>query len=405
MPGQRTTVLAAFGNPLLDIIVNDSEGALVDRFCLEREIAQEVDTHGIGLYETVTKRSDVEYAGGGCALNTARVFQWLSGVSNESVFLGGLGKDEAGDILETLVNKDGVLTSFAKHQDLSTGHCIALVDGAERTLCANLGAASKYETEDLWTSKNTLVLKSTKVIYVEGYFLAHSFTTTLELANYAHKNKITFVFNLCGEYVCEDIEYVENVLKILPFIDIMFGNKSEFDVFINTVESKLDVSSSVVSHLRKMISAEEFDSVEMNIETLCDTTRDDDPSKSLLVIVTEGCEPVQCYTIGSTLSTISVPVPKLPKDSIKDTIGAGDSFISGFIYAFVHEGDLNECVEYAIWTAQEIIQQVGVTLPRTRPRRHFLEPNRKKKKPKRTSSCGQDTEHLRPSLERKKIKS
>ena len=56
MPGQRTTVLAAFGNPLLDIIVNDSEGALVDRFCLEREIAQEVDTHGIGLYETVTKR-------------------------------------------------------------------------------------------------------------------------------------------------------------------------------------------------------------------------------------------------------------------------------------------------------------------------------------------------------------
>ena len=282
----------------------------------------------------------------------------------QSFFLGGLGKDEAGDILETLVNKDGVLTSFAKHQDLSTGHCIALVDGAERTLCANLGAASKYETEDLWTSKNTLVLKSTKVIYVEGYFLAHSFKTTLELANYAHKNKITFVFNLCGEYVCEDIKYVENVLKILPFIDIMFGNKSEFDVFINTVESKLDVSSSVVSHLRKMISAEEFDSVEMNIETLCDTTRDDDPSKSLLVIVTEGCEPVQCYTIGSTLSTISVPVPKLPKDSIKvscrnnndlydiyslqDTIGAGDSFISGFIYAFVHEGDLNECVEYAV---------------------------------------------------------
>ena len=232
------------------------------------------------------------------------------------MFLGGLGTDESGDILETLVNKDGVLTSFAKHQDLPTGHCIALVDGAERTLCANLGAATKYDTSDLWNSANITMLQNTKVIYVEGYFLAHSFETTMELATFAQRNQITFVFNLCGEYVCEDITYVENVLKILPFVDIMFGNRSEFDVFINTVEAKPDTPHSVIKNLRAMITGEGVENLDMKIENICESPVKSKP-KSLIVVVTEGCQPVQCYSIGDRLKTISVPVPRLDKDMVK----------------------------------------------------------------------------------------
>ena len=92
---------------------------------------------------------------------------------------------------------------------------------------------------------------------MEGYFLSHSPDAALELAVFAQQHKITFVFNLCGEYVCEDIGYVENVLKILPYVDIMFGNKSEFDVFVNTVEAKLETSSSLIQKLRAMITGTE----------------------------------------------------------------------------------------------------------------------------------------------------
>ena len=49
------------------------------------------------------------------------------------MFLGGLGHDTSGHMLQSLVEKDGVLTTFARHQDLPTGHCIALVRGAEET--------------------------------------------------------------------------------------------------------------------------------------------------------------------------------------------------------------------------------------------------------------------------------
>ena len=128
---------------------------------------------------------------------------------------------------------------------------------------------------------------------------------------FAQKHKITFVFNLCGEYVCEDITYVENVLAILPFIDILFGNLSEFEVFIDTLEAKLeDTSSSVIRNLRAMIRSEGVEDLDMKIENICESPvwihlylifglylpfQVRSKPKSLIAVVTEGCEPVQCY--------------------------------------------------------------------------------------------------------------
>ena len=39
--------------------------------------------------------------------------------------------------------------------------------------------------------------------------------------------------------------------------------------------------------------------------------------KSLIAVVTEGCEPVQCYSIGERLKTVSVDVPRLPQAAVK----------------------------------------------------------------------------------------
>ena len=82
MTGARTQprlLLAAVGNPLLDIIVRDEEERLVSSHSLERKVAQEVDTLATGLYDEVLAMPGVVTAGGGCSLNTARVFSWLAG--------------------------------------------------------------------------------------------------------------------------------------------------------------------------------------------------------------------------------------------------------------------------------------------------------------------------------------
>ena len=46
-------LLLGVGNPLLDIIVGDEAGELVERFGLEADIAQEVDTLELGLLDTI----------------------------------------------------------------------------------------------------------------------------------------------------------------------------------------------------------------------------------------------------------------------------------------------------------------------------------------------------------------
>ena len=226
------------------------------------------------------------------------------------MFLGGLGKDHDGEVLENIVKESGALTSFAVTPDLPTGHCIALVDGDERTLCANLGAANRYKSTDLWSKQNIEILKKVKVIYVEGFFLNHSFEATMELAEFAKMNEKIFVFNLCGEYVCKDIKYVENVLKLLPFVNFIFGNQSEFLVFLTTVETGIETYPDIIRNLNSAISSkQEVFKTEDEEKTMDD--------KNLLAIVTDGCNPVTCVSMGDSLHTISVDVPKLDHELIK----------------------------------------------------------------------------------------
>ena len=99
MTGGRTQprlLLAALGNPLLDLIVRDEEERLVRSHSLERNVAQEVDTLATGLYDEVLAMPGVVTAGGGCSLNTARVFSWLAGAGHRDscVFIGCVGEDE-----------------------------------------------------------------------------------------------------------------------------------------------------------------------------------------------------------------------------------------------------------------------------------------------------------------------
>ena len=68
----------------------------------------------------------------------------------------------------------------------------------------------------------------------------------------------------------------------------------------------------------------------MKIENICESPVRRKP-RSLIVVVTEGCQPVQCYSIGDTeLNTISVPVPPLDKQYIKVSIEIKTLFLDSY---------------------------------------------------------------------------
>lgn len=68
-----------------------------------------------------------------------------------------------------------------------------------RSLVANIGAASVYTLDDL--KKTSLSLDTIKIIYIEGFFLTHSFPVVKDLVKQAEERDIIIAFNLNGTYI------------------------------------------------------------------------------------------------------------------------------------------------------------------------------------------------------------
>ena len=190
------------------------------------------------------------------------------------------------------------------------GHCLGLVQGDQRTLAANLGAAAQYQLAD--RDSLNLNLGQATVVYVEGFFLSHSPEVVMEIARFCQAEKMMFVFNLCGEYVCQDLDYCRNVIKLLPFIKFLFGNKNEYDVFIKTV-SLLDLKDDVKQCVDKLIEgAASSDEENLQLVEDCDIEEEHQ-----FCIVTNSNQPVHCFAISNHSYSCSVTVPDLPRELIK----------------------------------------------------------------------------------------
>ena len=51
-------------------------------------------------------RPGTQIVGGGCALNTVRVLQWLSGQAGRAAFLGGVGDDQEGRLIQVILGPE-----------------------------------------------------------------------------------------------------------------------------------------------------------------------------------------------------------------------------------------------------------------------------------------------------------
>ena len=120
-----------------------------------------------------------------------------------------------------------------------SGHCIALVQGDDRTLAANIGAAAKYREEDLQTESAKTILFSVKILYVEGFFLSHSPGVVRALCDICQENSVSLAFNLCGEYVCRNQGQFTKpairlqIINISRFVILFILNTIKYYVLVN----------------------------------------------------------------------------------------------------------------------------------------------------------------------------
>jgi len=94
------------------------------------------------MYEEIINKFEIEYSAGGATQNTMRYCQWVVGKNNSvATFIGAVGNDYFGRIMEKKARNDGVNAKYQVIDDAKTGTCAVLLtdNGKCRSLCAYLG--------------------------------------------------------------------------------------------------------------------------------------------------------------------------------------------------------------------------------------------------------------------------
>uniref|UniRef100_A0A1B6L050 Adenosine kinase n=1 Tax=Graphocephala atropunctata TaxID=36148 RepID=A0A1B6L050_9HEMI len=335
----RQGMIVGIGNSMLDLIGHVSEDVL-DKYRLLANNGYLAAEEHLPLFKELTEKYNAMFVVGGSVQNTFRVTQWVLGVPKICTIFGGIGCDKEGQVLVSKAEADGVDTQYQYIEGTPTGICAVLLtnNGAERTLVANLSAASHFTVDHLLKEENHSRLQEADVIYVAGFVLTVSVEAVLHAAQCIHnRNTGTFAMNLSASYVAE--RYLTEWTRVMPFIDILFGNETEARVFAKELKfeelNDLHKIALELSHMPK--------------------TR----TQQRIVVITQGHDPVIVAKDGVTKE---YPVLQLSPEKVVDTTGAGDAFVGGFLAQFIQNAPLEQCISCGIWCGGQIIQHQGCSL-------------------------------------------
>ncbi|XP_076639262.1 adenosine kinase isoform X2 [Colletes latitarsis] len=237
---QNVPAVVAFGNPLLDVYVFLKNKDILKKYDLTEDGEMELPNEKMQeILADLPQDLEQKISAGGSAQNSMRILQWLFDDTFKhqySIYCGGLGNDPRGAMLENLVRSAGVDARYAVHSNLPTGHCIALINESSRCLVANIGAAGVYTLDDL--KKTNLSFDTIKIIYIEGFFIMHSFPVAKELVRLAEEKNIIIAFNLNGLYIFND--HHAAICEMVGHANIVFGNAREMKALAQSLNIRYD---------------------------------------------------------------------------------------------------------------------------------------------------------------------
>jgi len=321
----------------LDISANVDEEYL-KKYDLKANDAILAEEKHVPMYKEISEKYDAEYIPGGATQNAIKIAQWLLGTPDATTFMGCIGKDEFGTILENNTKKLGVNVQYQIDEKTPTGTAACLITGNNRSLVANLAAANNFSKDHIDKEENWDLIKKADYFYIAGFPLTVSPPAILKVAKYACEQKKTFMMNLSAPFICQ---FFKDPLKeCLPYVDILFGNETEAATFAK--EQEWDTT----------------DIKEIALKTAALPKENSERPRT--VVFTQGAEKTIVVKDGKVTE---YPVLKLDPKDIVDTNGAGDAFVGGFLAQLVKGNDIDECVRCANYTASVIIQRSGCTFP------------------------------------------
>jgi len=286
------------------------------------------------LYDELVANHSIQYIAGGSGQNTMRAAQWLlQSHPNSTVFIGCIGKDENGERLKGVATSEGVQVLYQEDPSAPTGICAVLITGNNRSMVARLAAANNYKKDHFDSEIVQQTIQKAQVYYGTGYFFTVSPDTLVSLGQYAAKTNKPFLTSLSAPFIVEF--FWDKVAAVLPYADVVFGNETEYGALGKKLEWGTDLKE-----IGKKLS--EYPK--------------ENTLRKRIVIITQGPDPTIVVHNGEVFEFKTLKV-----DNIVDTNGAGDSFVGGFLAAFVQHKPLEECISAGHYTASVTLQTSGTS--------------------------------------------
>ena len=331
-------ILLGLGNPLLDMTITADEDFLA-KYDLEANNAIIAQPKHLPMFAEMMRDYEPVYGAGGATQNSIRVAQWLLQTPHATTYFGGVGKDEAADILKSKAEEAGVTVRYCVSELAPTGRCGSVVTGENRSLVAHLGAADFFQHQWMEEPEQWKYVEMAQYIYIGGFVFPVCHGGIFDLARHTCASDKTLIMNLSAQFLCK--YFADRRHNIMQYVDILFGNEREAAEFCH-------LSGLATDDLCDMAAATSL------------LPRADDSRRPRTVVFTQGAQP----TVIAHNGQVSVhEVPPVPHDVIRDTNGCGDAFVGGFLSQLVQGKSIDECVRCGNYAARYVIQQWGCTLP------------------------------------------
>lgn len=253
----------------------------------------------------------ITYAIGGSGTNSAVTF---ARCGHESIFVGTIGRDSAGEAILATLDNEGIDTSFISSTQKSTACSVALLDAktSHKTTLVYHGAHTQFDK----IKPSLITTIDPDWLYISS--INGDMDTILSLVNTAKSQKCHIMFAPSTL----ELDHPTQLLSLLPEIDILLLNKKEASSLVPG-----QILSELASHLQNYT-----------------------PS----VIITDGAmggfaiNPDHSYRFG------------IYEDiKVKDTSGAGDAFGSGFLSALASGKSFKQSLIFASANATSVVKHIG----------------------------------------------
>ncbi|MDF1654052.1 MAG: adenosine kinase [Coxiellaceae bacterium] len=275
------------------------------------------------LEELLAKLSNQEHAkaGGGSAANTMMAAQLLG---SDTFYSCKVANDAQGDFFYNELVAKGIVTNLSANErpEGNTGTCIVkITPDAERTMCTYLGITATYSEAEL----DDTALTASEYLYIEGYLVAaeDACRAAIKAKQLADQAGVKTSITLSDPNMVQFFK--QNIIDIIgDGVDLIFCNEQEALMFCETDDLTVAQES-----LKKYAKT------------------------SAITLGSEGA------LVFDGQSSYQVETAKV---NVLDTVGAGDTFAGGFLYALTQGLGYKEAAAIANHAAGLVVSKLGPRL-------------------------------------------